>query len=216
MDHEWPVWFLRRCQLIQGYVVSEGMVGIGTGTSFVESVGRGLRKCLAEELRKQQRNQEYSVSKVQLSSVEDERCRFYLEALTTIQGAPTIGIGKEVSGLPVIWVGTEDRWYGSVDLNITMALRNALQQAISKVQNKSDTSNEFVCEVSSVYMEENSPVSLTIPECKDKIQADVLQGAMDTLKRNGKQIYVFELGLEPVFKEKLAGVFGVLLREEDS
>ncbi|MFD1607419.1 putative thiazole-containing bacteriocin maturation protein [Oceanobacillus luteolus] len=202
--------------LDKGLVESEGMVGIGTGTSFVESVGRGLRKCLAEELRKQQRNQEYAVSKVQLSSVEDERCRFYLEALTTIQGAPMIGIGKDVSGLPVVWVGTEDRWYGSVDLNRTMALRNALQQAISKEQNKSGTSNEFVCEVTSVYMEEDSPVSLTIPECKDKIQADVLQGAMDTLKRNGKQIFVFELGLEPVFKERLAGVFGVLLREEDS
>ena len=81
-----------------------------------------------------------------------------------------IGTGKEVSGFPVVWVGTKDGWYGSVDLNITMALRKALQQALIKVQNKSDSSNELACEVSSVLLEEKMPVSLSIPACEEKIQ----------------------------------------------
>ncbi|RDW20100.1 putative thiazole-containing bacteriocin maturation protein [Oceanobacillus arenosus] len=195
--------------------VPEEIIGVGSGESFVEGVGRGLQKCLAEEL-KQQLNQKYSVSRVQLSFIEDERCRFYLEALTTMQGAPIIGIGKEVSGFPVVWVGTKDGWYGSTDLNITMALRRALQQALIKVQNNSDSSKKKACEVTSVFLEEKMPVSLNIPACEERIQADILQGAMEILKRNGKRVLVFELGLEPVFKEQLDGVFGVLLREEDS
>ena len=104
-------------------------VEVGAGESFAESVGRGLQKCLDEELIIQSLKQDYSVFPVQLSTVEDERCRFYLQALTTLRGAPTIAIGEEVSGFPVVWIGTNDGWYGSVDLNITMALRNALQQA---------------------------------------------------------------------------------------
>jgi hypothetical protein len=133
-----------------------------------------------------------------------------------MQGAPIIGTGKGVSGFPVIWVGTKDGWYGSADLNITMALRRALQHALIKVQNKSDTFNELVYEVTSVFLEEKMPVSLRIPACEERIQTDILQGAMEILKRNGKRVFVFELGLEPVFKEQLDGVFGVLLREEDS
>ncbi|WP_174734555.1 putative thiazole-containing bacteriocin maturation protein [Mesobacillus harenae] len=197
-------------------VVPEEIVGVGAGESFVEGVGRGLQKCLAEELSKQLLNQKYSVSRVQLSFIEDERCRFYLEALTTIQGAPIIGTGKEVSGFPVVWVGTKNGWYGSADLNITMALQKALQQVLIKVQNKSDSSNELACEVTSVLLEEKMPVSLSIPACEERIQADTLQGAMEILERNGKRVLVFELGLEPVFKEQLDGVFGVLLREEES
>jgi putative thiazole-containing bacteriocin maturation protein len=197
-------------------VVPEDIVGVGAGESFVEGVGRGLQKCLAEELSKQQLNQKYSVSRVQLSFIEDERCRFYLEALTTMQGAPIIGRGKEVFGFPVVWVGTKDGWYGSADLNITMALQKALQQALIKVQNKSNTSNELACEVTSVLLEDKMPVNLSIPACEEKIQADVLQGAMEILEQNGKRVLVFELGIEPVFKEQLDGVFGVLLREEGS
>ena len=49
-----------------------------------------------------------------------------------MHGSPTIGLGEEVNGFPVIWVGTNDGWYGGVDLNITLALRKALQQALMK------------------------------------------------------------------------------------
>lgn len=197
-------------------VVPDEIVGVGAGESFVEAVGRGLQKCLAEELSKQLLNQNYSVSRVQLNFIEDERCRFYLKALTTMQGAPIIGTGKEVFGLPVVWVGTKDGWYGSVDFNITMALRKALQQALMKVQNKSDISNELACGLTSVLLEEKMPVSLNIPMCKERIEADILQGAMEILKRNGKRVLIFDLEIEPIFKEQLDGVFGVLLREEDS
>lgn len=197
-------------------VEPQEFVGVGTGETFAESVCRGLQRCLEEELRKQQINQKNVVVRVQLGAVKDERCRFYLQALTTMQGAPMIGLGEEVSGFPVVWVGTSDGWYGSAGLNITMALRKALQQALMKAQNQAANLTKQSLEVSSVLLEEKVPKTLVIPEREETTQSEVLQSAMQVLERNGKRLLVFELALEPFLKEKLAGVFGVLLREEES
>jgi putative thiazole-containing bacteriocin maturation protein len=188
---------------------------VGAGETFAESVCRGLQRFLDEELIKQSLEEEYSVFPVQLSMVEDERCQFYLQALTTLQGAPTIGIGEEVSGFPVVWVGTNDGWYGSVDLNITMALRNALQQAIFNVQNVDEFVIARSLDVSSMILDETVPISIEIPSCEERIQANNLLTAMEILKRYGKQLFVYELELEPFLKEGLAGIFGVLVQEEE-
>jgi putative thiazole-containing bacteriocin maturation protein len=192
------------------------LVGVGTGETFVEGVCRALQKCLDGEYGKQQFNQKNLVTRVQLGAVEDERCRFYLQALTTMQGAPMIGLGEEVSGFPVVWVGTSGRWHGSVGLNITMALRKALQQALMKVQNEAAYQTAQDLEDSSVLLEETVPLNVEIPACEDTPQSEVLQSAMQVLERNRKRLLVFELTLEPFLKDQLPGVFGVLLREEES
>jgi putative thiazole-containing bacteriocin maturation protein len=187
---------------------------VGAGETFSESVCRGLQRFLDEELIKQSLEEEYSVFPVQISLVEDERCQFYLQALTTLRGAPIIGIGEEVSGFPVVWVGTNDGWYGSVDLNITRALRNALKQAIFNVQNEGEFVTTRSLEVSSMILDETVPISIEIPACEERIQSENLLTAMEIFERNGKQIFVYELELEPFLKEGLAGVFAVLVQEE--
>jgi putative thiazole-containing bacteriocin maturation protein len=190
-------------------------VGVGAGETFEEGVCRGLQKCLDDELTIQQLDQKISVSPVKLSAVEDERCRFYLQALTTMRGAPVIGLGEEVSGFPVIWLGTSEGWYRSVDLNITLALRKALQQALFKVQNPEASFIGQAFDVSSLQLEARVSQSIVIPACEERIQSEDLQSAMDVLKRNHKRLSVFEQEIEPFLKEGLAGVFGVLLREEE-
>lgn len=197
-------------------VDSQEFIGVGVGETIAEGIYRGLQKCLAEELSKQQVKKKPPVFRVQLNTVEDERCRFYLKALTTMQGVPMLGLGEEVCGFPVVWVGADDRWYGSVGLNLTMALRKALQQALSKAQNKAASFATQALEVSSVLLEEKGPQSLVIPASKETVESEILQSALQVLKRNHKQPLVFELALEPFLKEELAGVFGVLLREEES
>ncbi|MFJ5761044.1 putative thiazole-containing bacteriocin maturation protein [Neobacillus sp. NPDC093182] len=187
---------------------------VGAGETFSESVCRGLQRFLYEELIKQSLEQEYSVLPAQLNTIEDERCQFYLQALTTLRGAPTIGIGEEVSGFPVVWVGTNDGWFGSVDLNITMALRNALQQAIFTVQNEEEFDMERALEVSSMILDEKVPLRIEIPACQERIQSENLLNAMKILERNGKQLFAYELELEPFLKEGLAGIFAVLVQEE--
>ncbi|KGM44764.1 putative thiazole-containing bacteriocin maturation protein [Neobacillus niacini] len=189
-------------------------VVVGAGETFAEGVCRGLQRYLDEELIIQSLAQNYSILPVQLSTVKDERCQFYLKALSTLRGAPTIGIGEEVSGFPVVWIGTNDGWYGSADLNITLALRNALQQAISTVQNKEEYLLARSLEVSSMILDENVPKSIEIPGCEERIQTEDLLNAMEILKRNGKQLSIYELELEPFLKEGLAGIFGVLVQEE--
>jgi putative thiazole-containing bacteriocin maturation protein len=200
----------------QEVVETQEFFGIGAGETVAEGICRGLQKYLNKELGKMQVDRKLPVFRVQLSAIEDERCRFYLQALTTMQGTPMIGLGEEVSGFPVVWVGTSGHWYGSVGLNITMALRKVLQQALMKAQNQTACLTTQALEVSSVLLEEKMPLSLVIPAYEETAQSEVLQSALQVLKRNHKRLLVFDLALEPFLKEELAGVFGVLLREEES
>ncbi len=189
-------------------------VKVAAGVMLAEGVCRGLQKCLEEELIRQSREPSYSVSIVKLTKVEDQRCRFYLQSLTTMQGAPTIALGENVSGFPVVWVGTRDGWYGSVDINRTLALRNALQQAIAKGQNPGESETPPSLEFTSLSLDEKEPQIIEIPACEDRIQSEDLQEAIKVLERNRKQLQVYELDVEPFLKQELAGVFGVLVQEE--
>jgi putative thiazole-containing bacteriocin maturation protein len=197
-------------------IVPQEFIGVGAGETIAEGVCRGLQKCLDEELRKRQVNQRESIFRVRLGTVEDERCRFYLQALTTMHGPPTIGLGEKVSGFPVVWVGTGGRWYGSAGLNITMALRKALQQALMNAQNQATSLQIQELEDSSILLNEKEPLRLEIPACEETIQLEFLQSAMQVLKQNRMRLFVFDLAIEPFLKEELAGVFGVLLRKGDS
>lgn len=190
-------------------------VQIGAGETFTESGYRGLQRCLVQEMKKSQTNNTVSLSRVQLNTVEDERCRFYFQALSTIQGEPLIGIGDEVHGFPSVWIGTKNGWYGSVDTNITFALRNALQLALFKQQNNEVPINLQGLVVSSVMLEEKAPKQLNIPDGDAQKRSVLLQSAKEVLVRNGKQLDIFELELEPNIKEGLAGIFGVVVREEE-
>ncbi|NOU74938.1 putative thiazole-containing bacteriocin maturation protein [Paenibacillus sp. LMG 31458] len=189
-------------------------IGVGAGETVAEGIGRGLQRCLAEVLGKQQASQLPSVFRVQLSAIEDKHCQFYLQALTTMKGSPMIGLGEEVSGFPVVWVGTSDRWYGGVGLNVTLALRDALQRALLEVQNQPACFTSQVLKVSSVRPAEQLPISLEIPSCEMTSKSEVLQSALKVLEQNRKRLLVFDLAVEPFLKEEMAGVFGVLLREE--
>ncbi|QNG60767.1 putative thiazole-containing bacteriocin maturation protein [Bacillus sp. PAMC26568] len=193
-------------------VESEEFVGVGAGETITEGVCRGLQKCLTKELSKQLADQKNVVTRVQLTEVEDERCKYYLQALSTMQGAPIIGLGKEVYGFPVVWVGTNNRWHGSVGLNTTMALQKALKQAL--MNGKNQETQELAD--SSVFLTEKVPQSLVIRKSEEVPHSEVLQCAMQVLERNRKQLLVFELVLEPFLNKELVGVYGMLLREEES
>jgi putative thiazole-containing bacteriocin maturation protein len=137
-------------RLAEVLVDSQEFVGVGVGDTVVESVSRGLQACLAEQLGRQQTVWKPTVNRVEFSKVADERSRFYMQSLTTMQGAPIIGLGDKVCGFPVVWVGTGDRWYGTVGLNKTLALRQTLQAALLKLQNQSAWHEVQVLEISSV------------------------------------------------------------------
>jgi hypothetical protein len=99
---------------------------------------------------------------------------------------------------------------------VTMALRKALQQALQKAQNRAKSHTMQELEVSSLPLAKTVQHSLVIPAYEEAAHSEVLQSALQVLKRNGKRLLAIDLALEPFWKEELAGVFGVLLREEES
>jgi CO dehydrogenase/acetyl-CoA synthase gamma subunit (corrinoid Fe-S protein) len=133
-----------------------------------------------------------------------------------MRGAPMIGLGEEVSGFPVVWVGTGDYWYGSVGLNMTMALQKVLKAALQMEQNNFECRADKVLNSSSMYLGKEVVVDLVIRSNEGTDQPKVLREALETLKKNGKQLFVVDLAVEPFLKEGLDGVLGVLLREEES
>ncbi|MBT2636792.1 putative thiazole-containing bacteriocin maturation protein [Bacillus sp. ISL-39] len=193
-----------------------GILGVGAGETFAEAVGRGLQKCLTKELDNRKLIEKESISLVDLEPIEDQRCAFYIKALTTIQGAPLAGIGKEVRGFPVIWIGTKRGWYGSAGLNTTLALRNALQNALFDFQNESAGDGAQALQEPEVHFSERGMQSLKIPEDTGRIQREILQAAIEVLKQNKTQMSVYELSIEPIFNKQLEGVYGVSLRGEGS
>jgi putative thiazole-containing bacteriocin maturation protein len=197
-------------------IAPQEFIGVGAGETIAEGVCRGLQRCLDEKLSKRQVHQKEPIFQVRLGLVEDKHCSFYLQALTTMHGPPTIGLGEKVSGFPVVWVRTNGRWYGSAGLNITIAFRKALEQALMNAQNQSTSLRIQALDNSSILLNENTPLRLDIPSCEKTTQLEFLQSAMQVLKRNSIRLLVFDLAMEPFLKEKLAGVFGVLLREEES
>jgi putative thiazole-containing bacteriocin maturation protein len=187
-------------------------VAIGAGETFADCVGRSLQKCLTDGLRKRESVQKCTISRVELDAIEDERCRFYIKALTTMQGEPEIGLGEDLAGFPVVYVRGKSGWYGNTGFTLTMALRNSLQHALFYDQNDTDA---FDAKPVAAVVEEGNEEKIAIPANEDRIQPENLKEAIETLKRNRKQLTVYELDIEPVFKQELEGVFAVLLREEE-
>lgn len=189
-------------------------VGVGAGESIAEGICRGLQKCLTTAFINKLKERDPSVVLARISQIDDIRSRYYLSALTTLKGTPTIAFGEDVIGFPVVWIGTKDSWYGAVDFNRTGALRRALQRALLDIQNQEaiDTADATSWPTVSVKVEAMENVS--IPACDSTRHQDVLQSALERLNRSSNRLLVFDLTVEAFLKEELAGAFGVSLREE--
>jgi putative thiazole-containing bacteriocin maturation protein len=194
-----------------GAIIPEGFIGIGAGETIAEAACRGLQVYLDEELKKTHPN---AVYRFKLGALEDKRCRFYFNALTTLNGAPTIGLKEDVLGFPVVWVRSNSRWYTRAGLNTTLALRNALQQALLDAQNQVNTAVRQEQE-STVFLEKNE-AKLDIPSCDEITSQELLQSSIQVLNRNRMRLVVYDLAFEPFLKQEMAGVFGVQVQEGGS
>jgi putative thiazole-containing bacteriocin maturation protein len=189
-------------------------IGIGAGETIEEAVCRGLQSILEEELRNRKVDHLNTIFRVQLGKIEDQHCRYYLNALTTLNGAPAIGFENEILGFPVIWVRSHGRRYTSTGLNTTLALRRVLQQAILDTQ--SQVKPIMRQEMESAVFLEKKESQLEIPSCNDMTQLELLQSSIQVLNQNKRRLAVYDLAFEPFLKQELAGVVGVQLREGES
>ncbi|RKN84020.1 putative thiazole-containing bacteriocin maturation protein [Paenibacillus ginsengarvi] len=192
----------------------EGGAGIGAGGSTAEAVARGLQACLSERLRRRHAAGAPVLAPVQLGEPEDDRCKFYLQALTRLRGTPVIGAGEELAGFPVVWVGTGGRWYGSAGLNGTLALRGALQGALLRVQNESRYESPHTVEAGAALVGRREPLRLEAPACEPVARPDTLRAALNVLAARGLRLEAADMAAEPALKEWPGAIVGVRLREE--
>ncbi|AZU59945.1 putative thiazole-containing bacteriocin maturation protein [Neobacillus mesonae] len=191
-----------------GTNVLEEFIGIGSGETAAEAICRGLQAYLEEELKYRK---DHTVYRVEMGGIEDKECRFYLNALTTLNGSPAIGLKEDVLGFPVVWVRTNGHWYTGAGLNTTLALRNTLQQALFEAQNGVN-SLERQQKESMRYLEKWG-TKMEIPSCEEMAHLELLQSSIQVLNRHNKKLNVYDLSIEPFLKQGLAGVFGVQVRE---
>jgi putative thiazole-containing bacteriocin maturation protein len=203
---------LRGIEAYVSHMKFDEIASVGTGETIEEGVCRALQKYLMNARIKLYETHTPSITPVKLSHVSDERCRYYINALTTMQGAPTFGLGKDVLGFPIVWLHANDRWYDAADLNVTRALRSVLMAALFDAQNKADQIAGKVHYVA-IDVKESNMDSISIPACDPFEHREVLQMTLRQLNRIHKRLLVFDLTPEPFLREELAGVYGVSLRE---
>ncbi|WP_342500661.1 putative thiazole-containing bacteriocin maturation protein [Bacillus sp. FSL K6-4563] len=189
--------------------------GIGTGETAAESLCRALQNWLSEEFVKQVDIQMVPAFILELGSIEDKRCRFLLRTLTTLRADPEIHLGNDVFGFPVVWVGSNGYWYGSCGLDLTMAISRALQIAIMDAQNKESFRTPYGIVVSAVNLRKNSSMSFPVPSLEERPQKEIFLSSLQLLRQNKKRVHIFDLNLEPIFKERTAGIYGISVREEE-
>lgn len=190
-------------KLTDFYIREDGFLGVGTGETAAEGVLRGLQKWLDHELKKRRISGKEMVAPLSLNAIKDRRAEFYFNALSVIRDEPLVGLGQDISGFPVIWANAGGRWYQSAGLNITMALTKALERAL--------TDTQPIEEDAVMLTETRKNLDIPVYEGLQK----TLHSALHTIEQNGLQLTVYDLPIEPFFKEALAGVYAVRVKKEE-
>lgn len=183
-------------------------ISIGAGCDITEAVGRGVRACLTKELGKRSLSDEPTVvQRIACPQIEDVRCLYYLQVLTTLEGESLIAVGEPLLGFPTVWVYSDSSWYGSVDLSFTLALRQSLQNALSKTERTA---------ASPILRKNHEVQNITISNGEPLSYSSLMLSAIETLKQCDKHLEVFELNNNSLWGKGPFVAYGVVLGEEES
>ncbi|MNW55616.1 hypothetical protein D3C74_332940 [compost metagenome] len=183
-------------------------ISIGAGCDITEAVGRGLRACLIKDLGKRILSDEPTVvQRIVCPQIEDARCLYYSQALTTLERESLIAVGEPLLGFPTVWVFSDSSWYGSVDLNFTLALRQSLQKALSKTERTA---------VSPVLQRDHEVQNITISDGDPLGYSSLIFPAIENLKQCHIRLEAFELHSESLWGKGPFVAYGVVLEEEES
>ncbi|MFE1245157.1 bacteriocin maturation protein [Fictibacillus sp. NPDC058756] len=181
----------------------------GAGQTAVEGLCRALQNSLHDAFVK---SKEYAaLSKMDVSSIHDERCRFFLQSLSAFCPETKVYSGVKVFGFPVVWVHANEHWYGSAGLNNKMALERALKTALIDTQNNEELFNPYGVKVDSIPCE----TQLQVISLDEQSLHETFASALQTLEKNNVRAQIFLLQAETILNEHTAGIFGVTLCEEE-
>lgn len=212
---------------VQQLIGDAGMAdleGIGAGVTVPEAVGRGLLHSLVTKLKKTLQHKPVTINLVKIGVVDDEECQFCLAALRKTVSEPVIGIG-DLQGFPIAWVGVDDGCFiGTVGLSLNMALQQSLEFALlyesSQVTSKRCLNQAFQNEVLTIeptqyVISQRETVSLDI-NTWNGFTNKLVESTLGLLAKDGKDVTLVNLAIEPFLMEVLAGVFGIFIREKDT
>lgn len=184
-------------------------IGIGAGCSIAEAVERGVRACLTTVWGKRMRMlpDKLAVTHIACGQIEDVRCRYYLQALRIAEGEPQLAVGEPLLGCPVVWVHSGSSWYGSADLDLTLALRQSLQKALTKTEGVAS---------SSVIWKEDKARDIAVSNSDPLKHESSMLAAVQRLKQRHQRLEVFDMRSESFLGTGPFVIYGVRLGEEDS
>ena len=185
-------------------------LGIGTGETFAEGVCRGLQNFLEKKLKKRETGQLY---RVKLGPVDDPQCQFFLQSLTVLNGVPSISLQEDLFGFPVVQVHYINRWYAKPGLNLTLALRATLKEALMEAQNETDFTKRQAMGPAVLLKRDEE---LEIPSCEKIAPLEIVKTSEMVLKHQKKQLVVYDLTFDPFIKQQMSGVYGVWLQEGET
>ena len=202
-------------EIIHRLIPEHNDIGIGAGETMTEGFYRALQQHLNNKLYERQSHMLEELTTIDLTDIHDKHCRFYYDALATIHETPKIAMSEEILSFPVIWVGINDRWYGASNINMTLALRNALQLSLLHIQSEETPYRANILPESSIILYDTDSFRVEIQAEEEIPSAQSLQLALQHLEEHNFYPFVFDLAIEPFLKENLDGVYGVLIAKED-
>ena len=194
-------------------------IGVGAGCEAAEAVGRGIRACLTKRLQDRIDRSRYGasqmiVSRLRFEHVADSRCQYYLQSLGIMGDESIIAVGEPLLGYPVVWVYSRDNWYGSVDVDFTIALRQSLQKALNQVEGHASDLLLVQCE------ENNSMNTVAIPHISYPFTSAywiaTVRRVLEKNKKNDSCFEIYDLYSSSFLGTEAFFVCGVRLREEGS
>ncbi|MGP4077364.1 bacteriocin maturation protein [Halobacillus sp. K22] len=193
----------------------ESRLYLGAGESGTRTaISRTLTNMLEENWKTQVNEEKGTPARLELRKVEDERCRFYYQALTTMNKEPELGIGEDAYGFPVVWIKTRNnQWYGTVGFTRTLALREALRRTLVEAQN--NTTFPGASAVSINAFKKGLVQLVDVPSCESD-DPEVLQSVIQRLERHHKDLSFIKVTMDPFKDDGIIDLFGVVVREEES
>ncbi|MGP4068406.1 ThiF family adenylyltransferase [Halobacillus sp. B29] len=193
----------------------ESRLYLGAGESGTRTaISRSLTNMLEENWKTQVNEEKGTPARLELRKVEDERCRFYYQALTTMKKEPELGIGEDAYGFPVVWIKTRNnQWYGTVGFTRTLALRGALRRALLEAQNNITFPEAPV--VSIKEFKKGLVQLVDVPSCESD-DPEVLQSVIERIKRSHKDLSFIKVTMDPFKDDGIIDLFGVVVSEEES
>ncbi|MEF2965860.1 hypothetical protein V3851_08470 [Paenibacillus sp. M1] len=183
-------------------------ISIGAGCDITEAALRGLRARLTKELGQRILSDEPAVvQSITCQQIEDVRCLYFSQALTTLERDALIAVGEPLFGFPTVWVYSDSSWYGSVDFSFTLALRQSLQKALSKTEPAA---------VPPILRKDHEEQNITISDGESLSYSSLMLSANETLKQCHKSLELFELHSESLWGNGPFVAYGVFLGEEES